>query len=296
MARIGFLLPTLFLLAGCTLGGAEPERYLLRLRFAPGQRFEEVVTERRESRAFVVSCTWFANIQATLQYDVRVGAMHGDVAEVEETLTRVRYSPGARTSPRVVDTADADSDVWAYPEFAAAVGQTISRTIDTRGHVHATQVPAALATAFMLNVGDYEVIRAPLDLRLPEQPIAVGDSWNTAWELHSQFTEPHRIHATHTLRAVERGLARIESALQLEAGRARSNALPPVQVEESTAQYVLDLATGQLIECSFRLTLTRESAPDELTHRSRTAIVRSCRRLPATTAVPSAPGEGPARK
>lgn len=295
MVRTEFLLPSVFLLAGCTLGGAEPERYLLRLRFAPGQSFELEVTEDAQSRTSILSCGTFHCARATLYYDVWVGAVHGSVAELAETLTRIRYLPGVRTCPRVADTADADSYIWLYPELAAAIGQTVSRTIDTRGRVHGMQVPTPLARELAMHFGDLRVFRAPLDLLLPEHPIAVGESWEAGWELPSQFEEPHRIHATHTLRAVENGKARIESELQLEAGRSRAEMLLPVHVEESGAQYLLDLATGQLLDCSFRVTLTRESLPDELTFRSRTTIVRSCTRLPAATRVP-APSEGATRK
>ena len=241
-------------------GQEKAPQHLLRLSFA-----DDGPTWFRILQDFTTDVTLNGTPQThRLRFEVfwktRIERSGGAAAKVVHTLVRVRGA--GRTDGRSSYVYDSATDTTAPAQmspFADLIGIEISVMVDSQGHVRRRELPQVLQ---QLDSGSgVKFIRAsdmirPLDLELPELPVAVGARWPGSNASSLAASDEFTFESEYTLLAVSKGKARIGERFVMTAvdekrdPRDRESNEPGAERalgRRAHRTFTLDLRTGRVV-------------------------------------------------
>lgn len=188
------------------------QRYSLRYKFAGDQVLHYAVKDESTIEGQVGQIRESAQSESTSTKQYRVTAVDSaGVADIEVTIVRVRLV--ARSQGEVLEYDSDRQD--AAPGAFAALRNTIGKPLGTvrvspLGKVVDVELAATGGAAAQLK--DLHLDFLPL---LPEQPVAVGESWTEEFSIDAAIEDPPfklpiNMRRLYTLRAVENDVARID--------------------------------------------------------------------------------------
>ena len=219
----------------CQLSAEDTETYLLRYKLQPGEQLSYEVTHVAKTKTRIRGAEEVSQVHTVSQ-------RHWDVKH--------RNDEGETTFDHVVDAVemtqqqgDADEIRWdsksgeepppVFGVVADRIGKILSTvTVNPRGQE--TDREDNGGTKASLGMGS-------LTLALPEQEIAVGESWSVPREIQTRADDgtvkPIKIRELYALEKVKTGVATISL---------RSEPLTPIDDESVRAQVVQQLSNGEI--------------------------------------------------
>jgi len=132
------------------------------------------------------------------------------------------------------------------------IGKTFKTRVDATGRIHGVELPADMPdTSRRIDGSEFETLFALYFIPLPNEPIRIGDSW----ESHARLVDKgiatgSRAVVTNKLRSIDNNRAHIVREFHLPTPR---RAGVTFELQQSDGQAVLDLATGRIVEAQMRL-------------------------------------------
>ncbi len=211
-ALVGILAVTVFVFT--TEGGkrgleaeeAAAPRHLLRYRFRPGEQLQWRVTHRANVRTTVADVEQAAETSSISTKIWRIQEVLPDGSCIfEQSVQDVRMTQrlSGRSEVRF-DSTSSDPPPAGFEGVAKTIGKPLARiTLDTLGRVRQRE---QLET---------EAFQTPglLTVPLPEEPVAVGESWSFPYEvevpLRSGTIKRIKVQQKFTLQSIKAGVAEI---------------------------------------------------------------------------------------
>ncbi|KAA5547053.1 hypothetical protein FYK55_01140 [Roseiconus nitratireducens] len=213
---------------------AEPETYLLRYSLTEGQRLNYEVTHVAKTKTRLQGKEESSQVHTVSQRHWQVADVNDKDMTFDHVVDSVEMTQkqGDQEEVRWSST----SGELAPPVFAKVaerIGHTLSTvSINARGQ-ETNRVDNGGSKA-SLGMGS-------LSLALPEEPIAVGDSWSVPREIKTRTDEglvkPIKIRELYTLEKVSTGVATLSI---------RSEPLTPIDEPSVQAQVVQQLSNGEI--------------------------------------------------
>lgn len=225
-----------FLMAGSPLGAEQADeggaKYLLRYSLRTGEKLDFEVTHAAKTKTRISGSEEVSQVHT-------VSRRHWDVTAASDTEMTFNHLVDAVEMTQQQGTAeevrwDSESGQPApaiFARVAEQIGKTLSTvTVNARGQETAREDNGG--TKASLGMGS-------LTLALPEQPIAVGESWSVPREVKVRSEDgsvkPIKIRELYTLEKVKTGVATLSL---------RSEPLTPINEESIRAQVVQQLSNG----------------------------------------------------
>ncbi len=202
LALVGFLCG-----AACTHALAEsPATYQLRFKFSPGQELHyvtqndaEYLVEHSQARQMIPHTSM--NIR-----HIKVLSLNGDgSAEVELMIDRARMTAKNEGVDSLYDSTDAAHVPTEFAGVHQSIGKPVPALLTALGKVSpSTQDLTA-------NVEQYDLM-----FQLPEQPVAIGETWKDNFEASVQIDAKSKLNRTiklqrrYELQSIEHQIATIK--------------------------------------------------------------------------------------
>ncbi|MCD0463118.1 hypothetical protein [Roseiconus lacunae] len=212
----------------------EPEKYTLRYALDHGQRLNYEVTHVAKTKTRIQGQEEVSQVHTVSQryWDVK------DVNEKDMTFDHVvdavemTQQQGDQEEIRWSSTSGDDAPVQ-FSKVAEQIGKTLSTiSVNARGQETAREDHGGSKAS--LGMGS-------LTLALPENPIAIGESWSIPREIKTRtddgLVKPIKIRELYTLEKVKSGVATLSI---------RSEPLTPIKEESVRAQVVQQLSNGTI--------------------------------------------------
>lgn len=210
------------------------ETYLLRYRLEDGQKLDYEVTHVAKTKTRLKGEEEVSQVHT-------ISRRHWDVAEViEDEMTfdhvvdSVQMTQQQGDNDEIRWSSDSGEEApKAFSKVAERIGKKLSTvSINPRGQE--TDRKDNIGSKASLGMGS-------LSLALPEDPIAIGDSWAIPREIKTRLEDgtikPIKIRELYTLEKVHSGVASISI---------RSEPLTPIDEESVRAQVVQQLSNGMI--------------------------------------------------
>ncbi|MBK8100752.1 MAG: hypothetical protein IPK26_27005 [Planctomycetes bacterium] len=227
---------------------ARPQQYLLRLQFRPDERqfyreTLEVTGKQHELRAVL-----------TRECRCRTA---GDQWTIEQSIRRLQLTA---TAPEPVDYDSAsDKPLHAsFRQFLTPVGTTITCRRDERGRTSDRVVAGPVDADGHVRFSGSDSDNAAFGCwpELPEQPVAIDDTWTQTVEVALQPGVRLPMQVKWRLVRVERGVAWLDSVGVIDTAEVQEAMRPAAgQMKGMTGGCALDLRTGRVIRTDCRLRL-----------------------------------------
>ncbi|MBL8897662.1 MAG: hypothetical protein JNM84_08540, partial [Planctomycetes bacterium] len=172
--------PALALLA-CVAVAQEPQRQELRFTYA-----KDAVSWHRMSSVMAMQMDMFGQ---KIQTDVSIEmTMHTKIVEVlesgsakmERTVKRLQTKlSNPMMGEQLYDSDVKDADAGQMADMAVLVGVTMKMEMDRRGQIKNVKFPPELEERLsgQVSLDDLESMFAKESIVLPEQPVAIGETW-----------------------------------------------------------------------------------------------------------------------
>jgi len=176
----------------------------------------------------------------------------GAPAEVTHCLTRIEAKTRSLIANSEYDSDDTHADPGAWSPMREMIGKTFKTRVDATGRIHGVELPADMPdTSRRIDGSEFETLFALYFIPLPNEPIRIGDSW----ESHARLVDKgiatgSRAVVTNKLRSIDNNRAHIVREFHLPTPR---RAGVTFELQQSDGQAVLDLATGRIVEAQMRL-------------------------------------------
>ncbi|MCC9600529.1 hypothetical protein LOC67_08145 [Stieleria sp. JC731] len=234
MARILALLTIVAIQTSLTFAEDEAEKYTLRYSLTSGQRLNYEVTHVAKTK------TRFQGQEEVSQVHT-VSRRYWDVTEVDEKdmtfdhivdSVEMTQQQGEQDEIRWSSTSGDEPPVQ-FSKVAEQIGKKLATiSVNARGQETAREDHGGSKAS--LGMGS-------LTLALPEEPIAIGDSWSIPREIKTRtddgLVKPIKIRELYTLEKVKSGVATLSI---------RSEPLTPIKEESVRAQVVQQLSNGSI--------------------------------------------------
>jgi hypothetical protein len=242
----------LFLLAALAAQGPAADKRLLRYSFVPGKESHAVIAQKMTVKQSVAGQSVESTMDMQLFLTTVVTEVKDGCGTVRFTFDRVKAS--ARSPARNVDF---DSDVRSgepgpFPGLADVLGKSMEMRFDGRGALLDVKMSKELESASRGMQFD-ELMRQQL-LVLPEKEVAVGESWETGFEMPSPMGKG-KWKVANRLRQLDGTRATVEQQMQIDASSLQMPANAALDVQKATGTTVADLACWSLPEVASTMAL-----------------------------------------
>jgi hypothetical protein len=242
----------LFLLAALPAQGPAADKHLLRYRFTAGKESLAVLAQKVTVKRSVAGQSVETTMDIRLFLTTLVTEAKDGGGTVRFTFDRVKVA--AKSPARSIDH---DSDVKSsepgqFPGLADVLGKSMEMRLDARGAVLDVRMSKELESAARGMQFD-EMVRQQL-LVLPEKEVAIGESWESGFEMPSAMGKG-KWKVANRLRQLDGARATVEQRMQIDASGLK---LPPdaaLDVQEASGTTVADLACWSLPEVANTMAL-----------------------------------------
>jgi hypothetical protein len=242
----------LFLLATLAAQGPAVDKRLLRYSFVPGKESHAVIAQKMAVKQSVAGESAETTMDMQLFLTTVVTEVKDGCGTVRFTFDRVKVA--ARSPVRSVDF---DSDVKSsepgpFPGLADVLGKSMEMRFDGRGAVLDVKISKELESAARGMQFD-ELVRQQI-LVLPEKEVAIGDSWETGFEMPSPMGKG-KWKVTNKLQKLDGTRATVEQQMQIDASSLKMPADAVLDVQKATGTTVADLECWSLPEVASTMAL-----------------------------------------
>ncbi|MEM6470242.1 MAG: hypothetical protein AAF802_11855 [Planctomycetota bacterium] len=227
----------LLLVVGSILGSVhaqEAETYLLRYQLKPGQQLNYEVVHVAKTKTRMQGEEEVSQVHTISQRHWQVQKASDDKMTFDHIVDGVEMTQQQGDQDEIRwSSHSGEEPPKVFGKVAERIGKTISTvTINPRGQEKDRQDDGASKAS--LGMGS-------LSIALPEEPIAIGDSWAIPREIKTRTQEGTikqiKIRELYTLKKVKSGVATLSI---------RSEPLTPMEDESIRAQVVQQLSNGTI--------------------------------------------------
>ncbi|WP_198953655.1 DUF6263 family protein [Rhodopirellula sp. MGV] len=234
MARILVLLTIVALQVSPTFAEDAPEKYTLRYSLQTGQRLNYEVTHVAKTKTRLQGQEEVSQVHTVSRryWDVTKGDDNDMTFDHVVDSVEMTQQQGEQEEIRWSSTSGDEAPVQ-FSKVAEQIGKTLSTiSVNARGQETAREDNGGSKAS--LGMGS-------LTLALPEEPIAIGESWSIPREIKARtddgLVKPIKIRELYTLEKVKAGVATLSI---------RSELLTPIKEESVRAQVVQQLSNGTI--------------------------------------------------
>lgn len=241
-----------------------PKTHLLRYHFEKGASGHYVVADSSNMKMAAGPRPMEATMSKQMFMEFRIVDVVDGVAHVQHEFHRVKMTVNdPMRGVMEFDTDDEDSMPGMLDHILDMVGQPWEVEVDALGKVELVRVPEVLKSPKALQTGiNLEEMASHFMAELPDEPIAIGDSWKTSFSQSSQMGDMV-VEIDNKLVAVDETSATIEQTMTMEVD-AKGSPLPlETDVKKATGKVVLDLRQGMPrdLSMSMEIGLKTEGGP-----------------------------------
>lgn len=240
------------------------EKQQLRLQFTPGHVVHMLMTQESVMNTSVNGQSMDTAITLQMWSETTIKDVKDGVASFEHKYSRIKM---AGTMPGAAKI-DYDSDVpgskaGMFTGLGKVVGQVAKMRVDAMGKVLECVVPDELQRAGKTAGMDMEQSLTQGFTALPQDAIAVGDTWKSNIEIPMDQMGDVKTEITNKLLGVTGTLVSIDQKLKLDTSTAKAPGNMKLDVKKSEATMKLDLKSGMPAEATqhMEMAMGGEGAP-----------------------------------
>ncbi|TWU55426.1 hypothetical protein [Rubripirellula reticaptiva] len=210
------------------------EKYLLRYSLTPGEQIRYEVTHIAKTKTRIRGAEEVSNVHTVSNRHWNVTEAKDDAMTFEHIIDSVAMTQQQGDAEELRwDSTTGEEPAAVFEKVAEQIGATLSTlTINPRGQeTHREDFGGTKASLGM----------GTLTLALPEEPIAIGDSWSVPREVRTRTEAGEikiiKIRELITLKKVQTGVATLTI---------RSEPLTPIDDESVKAQVVQQMSNGTI--------------------------------------------------
>ncbi|MFK8114800.1 MAG: hypothetical protein AB8B91_21545 [Rubripirellula sp.] len=210
------------------------KKYLLRYSFQPGEQIRYEVTHIAKTKTRIKGAEEVSQVHTTSQRHLAVTNSDSESMTFDHVVDAVEMTQQQGDEEEIRwDSSTNETPPPVFERVASQIGQKLSTiTVNARGQE--TDRVDDTGTKASLGMGS-------LTIALPEDPIAVGESWAVPREVKTRTesgeVKPIKIRELYTLKKVQTGVATLSI---------RSEPLTPIDSESIRAQVVQQLSDGTI--------------------------------------------------
>ena len=241
------------LLAAATAQAPAKPKHLLRFNFQAGTVVKQVMTQGMTMTMNMGAEDLVTKTTTKVYSSFKVRAVEGDVASVENKMTRVTAQLESPMEQVDYDSDDDDSRPGSLEALADMVGETVTWKMSDRGAMTAVKMPESLQE---LNGVNFEQMMSQIVHQMPDHPVAVGESWDVDQKIPmGQMGEAAAV-LTYKLVGLTNDEYVFDQAMELDAS---SLTLPPrmkMQDIKATGKVTMDRRCGMPKSMTMTMTMT----------------------------------------
>ena len=253
--------PVLTLALACV--ATAQEKHQLRLQFTPGYVVHTLMTQESVSNMSMQGQKTDTTITLQMWAETTVRDVKDGVASLEHKYTRIKMGGALPTGKVDYDSDVPGSKAGPFTGMGKAVGQVAKLRVDAKGKVLECTVPDELQRAGKVAGTDMEQSLTQGFTALPQDAIAVGDTWKADIEVSMDQMGDMKTEITNKLLGVEGSLASIEQKLKMDTSSAKVPGNMKLDITKSEGTMKLDLKLGMPAESTqlMEMTMGGEGAP-----------------------------------
>jgi|GEM_PF-2110296 hypothetical protein len=217
-------------------------KHLLRFDFKPGTVAKQVMTQDMTMTMAMGAEDLVTKMTMSMFQTYTVQSVEGDKAAIEQKITRVKAVMDNPMMQVDYDSSDEDSDPGMLEGLADLVDSTIRMKLSNRGKPSDVKLPEGLSE----DAGgpDLEQMISQVVTALPEEPVAIGDTWTVDQNMAMGQMGDTSTKVTYKLIAVSDAEIVLEQSLKMDLSTME---VPPgMEIKDATAKgkIVIDRRTG----------------------------------------------------
>jgi hypothetical protein len=216
-------------------------KHLLRFSFEPGTVVNQVMAQDMSMKMNMGAEDMVTKMTMQMFQRYTVKAVKGDTADIVQEITRVKAVMDNPMMQVNYDSADEDSDPGMLEGVADLVGQKISLKLSNTGQPSDIKMPEAFDASSGV---DLEQMMQQAITALPEEAVAVGDTWTVNQEMPMGQMGAAEAKVTYKLMSVDDKHYVLEQKLAMNLDKLQ---MPPgMELEKVSASgnLVLNRANG----------------------------------------------------
>lgn len=265
--RFAILLLGLALTPGST--PAQEGKHLLRYAFTKGKTGSLRMVQHADLGMNMAgrSIDTTMNMQTYLSYEV--ASVTEGKALLRVTIDRV-IAKMANPMMGDIDFDSADEGARAGPleSMLDMVGETMEVSVDPRGKTSAVKLPEAVKKAAAGGSGvNMEELFSQMTAALPEEPVAIGEAWDTKFDHQMGGGGKLDAVAHNTLVSVDGNKIEISQTMELKLDAGDSPMPMKAKTNAARGSFVIDLGEGipQKMDMSIDMQMSSDGGPMEMT-------------------------------
>jgi hypothetical protein len=218
----------------------EKPKHLLRFNFKEGTVAQQVMTQDMTMNMDVAGQKMTTKMTMDMFQTFTIKSVKGNKADIEQKITRVK---AAADGPMQVDfdSDDKDSDPGMLGGLADLVGQKTSMTLDDRGKTSNVKIPDDMKDAGGVNL---EEMMSQIVTSMPEQPVAVGETWTVKQALPLGQMGDTDTEITYKLVSVNEKNVVLEQQLKMNLDEMEGPGGMEVKSAKASGKVTIDRMTG----------------------------------------------------
>ena len=217
-------------------------KHLLRFDFKPGTVAKQVMTQDMTMTMAMGAEDMVTKMTMSMFQTYTVQSVEGDKAAIEQKITRVKAVMDNPMMQVDYDSSDEDSDPGMLEGLADLVDSTIRMKLSNRGKPSDVKLPEGLSE----DAGgpDLEQMISQIVTALPEEPVAIGDTWTVDQNMAMGQMGDTSTKVTYKLVSVTDAEIVLEQSLKMDLSTME---VPPgMEIKDATAKgkIVIDRRTG----------------------------------------------------
>jgi hypothetical protein len=250
-------LPLTILLASTAFAqeieSAKPkQKHMVRFSFKAGAVRHTVMMQDMVMTMNIGAEDMVTKVKTTSWSTTTTKSVKGNIAEIEQKVTRVKAFADSITMKVDYDSNDEDSDPGVLEVLADLVGQKITMKLSDQGKISDVVMPDdadQLKAAGM----DMEQLMSQTVTQLPDHPIAIGESWKVQQENSvGQFGKMDS-ETTYTLLHINKEFISLKHSMVCDTENVVMPGGATIDTMKVTGTSKIDLRTGMPIEMNFTM-------------------------------------------
>ncbi len=246
--------------AGAAMAQESP-KHLLRMAYEVGKTTWYLQEFTMQQQAKIGERKVENTIDSGMQVASEMLSVDGGRAKVRRTFLRITAKMAGMM--RVdYDSDKADSKPGPFRDLSDLVGESVTLAMTDRGKVDGVELSPNFPEHALAMLGsDIKEMFSQAVPELPDQPIAIGDTWETQQVFSSGQAGGMTVKIVNRLAEVGDGRARIDQSLTVipDAGKMPAGASLTADAASGTTQ--IDLATGMPIESRMSIAMHVKGSP-----------------------------------
>ncbi|MGC6486112.1 MAG: DUF6263 family protein [Planctomycetota bacterium] len=219
-------------------------KHLLRFDFKPGTVAKQVMTQDMTMTMAMGAEDMVTKMTMSMFQTYTVQSVEGDKAAIEQKITRVKAVMDNPMMQVDYDSSDEDSDPGMLEGLADLVDSTIRMKLSNRGKPSDVKLPEEVSDAAGAGGPDLEQMISQIVTALPEQPVAIGETWTVDQDMAMGQMGDTSTKVTYKLLGVTDSEIMLEQSLKMDLSTME---VPPgMEVKDATAKgkITIDRRTG----------------------------------------------------